>query len=91
MIAPPIGGTPFSRSPRVAVVGAGPGGLAAAMLLAAQGADVEVFERQEVVGGRTRRLEEGPYRFDCGPTFFMMPYVLEEIFAATGTSLANHV
>lgn len=50
MIAPPIGGTPFSRSPRVAVVGAGPGGLAAAMLLAAQGADVEVFERQEVVG-----------------------------------------
>ena len=93
MIATPFGGTlpVSSRSPRVAVVGAGPGGLAAAMLLASQGADVEVFERQEVVGGRTRRLEEGPYRFDCGPTFFMMPYVLEEIFAATGASLADHV
>ncbi len=73
------------------MVGAGPGGLATAMLLAAQGLDVEVFERQESVGGRTRRLEEGPYRFDCGPTFFMMPYVLEEIFAATGGRLRDHV
>ncbi|MHC4832910.1 MAG: phytoene desaturase family protein [Planctomycetota bacterium] len=79
------------RHPRVAVVGAGPGGLATAMLLAAKGVDVEIFERQEVVGGRTRRLEDGPYRFDCGPTFFMMPYVLEEIFAATGASLADRV
>jgi phytoene desaturase len=82
---------PRGRTPRIAIVGAGPGGLAAAMLLAAQGAAVEVFERQSRVGGRTRRLEEGPYRFDCGPTFFMMPYVLEEIFAATGARLADEV
>jgi len=82
---------PERSAPRVAVVGAGPGGLATAMLLAAQGVEVEVLERQSVVGGRTRRLEEGPYRFDCGPTFFMMPYVLEEIFAATGASLADSV
>jgi phytoene desaturase len=73
------------------VVGAGPGGLAAAMLLAAKGIHVEIFERQDVVGGRTRRLEDGPYGFDCGPTFFMMPYVLEEIFSATGASLADRV
>jgi phytoene desaturase len=89
MIAPPRPAA--ARSPRIAVVGAGPGGLAAAMLLAAQGAEVEVFERQARVGGRTRRLEEGPYAFDCGPTFFMMPYVLEEIFAATGARLADEV
>jgi phytoene desaturase len=80
------------RAPsRVAIVGAGPGGLAAAMLLAAQGVEVEVFEQHDRVGGRTRRLEEGPYRFDCGPTFFMMPYVLEEIFAATGARLCDEV
>ena len=44
--------------PSIAIVGAGPGGLAAAMLLAAQGARVTVFEKDSVVGGRTRTLEE---------------------------------
>ncbi|MFM7133125.1 MAG: phytoene desaturase family protein, partial [Planctomycetota bacterium] len=73
-----------SSRPRVAVVGAGPGGLSAAMLLAGAGLDVTVLESQPVVGGRTRRLTAGDYHFDCGPTFFMMPYVLEEIFGAVG-------
>ncbi|MFN9125387.1 MAG: FAD-dependent oxidoreductase, partial [bacterium] len=68
----------------VAVIGAGPGGLSVAMLLAGAGLDVTIFESQPVVGGRTRRLEAGPYAFDCGPTFFMMPYVLEEIFGSVG-------
>jgi phytoene desaturase len=61
------------------------------MLLAAAGLEVCVYERQPVVGGRTRQVEVGPYRFDCGPTFFMMPYVLEEIFAATGRRLCDFV
>jgi phytoene desaturase len=74
----------------VAVVGAGPGGLASAMLLAASGFRVTVYEAHGTVGGRTRRLEVGDYRFDCGPTFFMMPYVLEEIFAATGRKLSDY-
>ena len=42
--------------PRIAIVGAGPGGLASAMLLAAQGAQVTIFEKDKVVGGRTRTL-----------------------------------
>ncbi|MFO0963377.1 MAG: phytoene desaturase family protein [Phycisphaerales bacterium] len=79
-----------ARGRSVAVVGAGPGGLASAMLLASSGLSVTVYEAHSTVGGRTRRLEEGPYRFDCGPTFFMMPWVLEEIFAATGRRLADY-
>ena len=82
----PAGG----RTKSVAVVGAGPGGLASAMLLAASGFRVTVYEAHGTVGGRTRRLEVGDYRFDCGPTFFMMPYVLEEIFAATGRKLSDY-
>lgn len=82
------------RTPSVGVVGAGPGGLATAMLLAASGMQVTIYEAQPVVGGRTRRLEFGPedrrFAFDCGPTFFMMPYVLEEIFAATGRRLSDY-
>ena len=78
------------RTRSVAVIGAGPGGLTTAMLLAAAGFGVTVYEAHDVVGGRTRRIELGDYRFDCGPTFFMMPYVLEEIFAATGRRLSDY-
>ena len=78
----------------VAVVGAGPGGLASAMLLAAAGARVRVYESMSDVGGRTSRItldsDRGQFAFDRGPTFFLMPYVLEEIFAATGRTLTDY-
>jgi phytoene desaturase len=76
----------------VAVIGAGPGGLAAAMLLAARGAQVTLFERDGVVGGRTRTLvAPGGYRFDLGPTFFLYPRILSEIFAECGHDLETEV
>lgn len=78
----------------VGIVGAGPGGLAAAMLLAASGFRVTVYEAGPAVGGRTSRITlerpEGRFGFDRGPTFFLMPYVLEEIFAATGRRLTDY-
>lgn len=82
-------------SPSVAVVGAGPGGLASAMLLAASGCRVDVYEAEAHVGGRTMRLTDhapdgGAYHFDRGPTFFLMPFVLEEIFAACGRRLSDY-
>jgi len=84
-----------SNGQSVAIVGAGPGGLAAAVLLAASGAKVTVFESQDRVGGRTARItskgtDGGEYHFDTGPTFFMMPYVLEEVFAAAGRRLGDY-
>lgn len=78
-------------SPRVVVIGAGPGGLSAAMLLAARGFEVDVFERRPDVGGRTGRLDLGPYRFDLGSTMLMMPFVAEELFALSGTALTHEV
>ncbi len=85
------------RDQRVAVIGAGPGGLSAALLLAARGAEVHVFESAPAVGGRTSRITlpdprgRGEFAFDRGPTFFLMPYVLEEIFAAAGRRLTDEV
>ena len=76
---------------RVLIVGAGPGGLAAAMLLARAGLSVQVIERQPHVGGRTATLEGDGFRFDVGPTFFLYPRVLEEIFAAVGRNLHDEV
>lgn len=77
---------------RVIVVGAGPGGLAASLLLAASGLDVTVIERDRAVGGRTKTVTApGGYRFDIGPTFFLYPRVLAEIFEACGERLEDHV
>ncbi|MBI1190238.1 MAG: phytoene desaturase [Tepidisphaera sp.] len=75
----------------VAIIGAGPGGLAAAMLLAASGLKVRVYEAAPTIGGRTSRIRSGDFSFDRGPTFFMMPYVLEELFAACNRRLASEV
>jgi phytoene desaturase len=77
---------------RVAIIGAGPGGLASAMLLAASGARVTIFEKDDVVGGRTRSwtTPEG-YSFDLGPTFFLYPRVLKEIFHRCGSALEAEV
>jgi phytoene desaturase len=76
---------------KVVIVGAGPGGLAAAILLQQSGVDVTVVERREVVGGRTSTMEQNGFKFDTGPTFFLYPRVLREIFAAAGRDLDEEV
>jgi phytoene desaturase len=81
----------MSRQKGVVIIGAGPGGLAAAMLLARAGLRVTVLERQPRVGGRTTTLEANGFRFDIGPTFFLYPQVLEAIFEAVGRNLWQEV
>jgi phytoene desaturase len=81
----------MARSEEVVVVGAGPGGLAAALLLAGAGLSVRLLERGPRVGGRTSAIEAEGFRFDTGPTFFMYPRVLAEIYAAVGRDLRREV
>lgn len=76
---------------RVAVIGAGVGGLAAALRLAVLGHDVIVLEKLPSVGGKVRQLAAGPVLVDAGPTVFTMRWVFEQIFAEAGTTLAEHV
>lgn len=78
-------------SKRVVIIGAGPGGLAAAMLLARSGIEVTVLERSSTVGGRTSSIRGNGFCFDVGPTFFLYPRVLAEIFQAVGRDLRNEV
>jgi phytoene desaturase len=75
----------------IVVIGAGPGGLASALLLAGSGVRVTVVESRGHVGGRTSALEADGFRFDRGPTFFLYPRVLREIFAAVGRDLNTEV
>lgn len=71
----------------VVIVGAGPGGLAAAILLAKAGVRVTVLERLPHLGGRTSTFTEQGFHFDTGPTFFHYPQVLEKILRSVGYDL----
>lgn len=77
--------------PTITVIGAGPGGLASAMLLARMGARVRLLERLPRPGGRCSAIEQDGFRFDTGPTFFLYPRVLAEIFAQVGRNLWDEV
>ncbi|HEY0757730.1 MAG TPA: phytoene desaturase family protein [Acidisarcina sp.] len=80
------------KQPRsVVIIGAGPGGLAAAMLLAKSGVQVTIVEKQPSVGGRTSTLTQDGFKFDTGPTFFLYPRILREIFAASGRDFDSEV
>ena len=76
---------------RVAVIGAGIGGLTSAALLAARGADVTVLEKEDWVGGKARRVEVDGAPIDGGPTVFTYRTVFDEVFAACGARLDDHV
>ncbi|SEW11745.1 phytoene desaturase family protein [Natrinema salifodinae] len=65
----------------IAVIGSGIGGLSTACYLADAGADVHVIEKNEQVGGRASRLEKDGFRFDMGPSWYLMPDVFERFFA----------
>lgn len=74
---------------RVVVVGAGLGGLAAALHLAGAGRQVTVLERAAEPGGRAGRLALDGYEFDTGPTVLTMPELIAEALAAVGEDLSD--
>jgi phytoene desaturase len=76
---------------KVVIIGAGPGGLTAAMLLSSKGYDVEVFEKQDYLGGRNSSIELGDFTFDMGPTFLMMKDILEEMFELAGRNVYDYL
>jgi len=79
--------TVTGRTDSVVVVGAGLGGLSAALRLAGAGRQVTVLERSPVAGGRAGLLELDGYRFDTGPTVLTMPSLLDDAFACVDESL----
>ena len=73
-----------SDEPTATVVGGGFGGLSAAAYLAAAGADVTVLEQHDRVGGHAGVLEVDGFRFDTGPSWYLMPDVFERFFGHFG-------
>ena len=79
------------RRPRVAVVGSGFGGFAAAIRLQSAGAQVTVFEARDKPGGRAYVYEDKGHVFDAGPTVITAPQSLEELFTLSGRSMRDYV
>ncbi len=78
-------------SERVIIVGAGVGGLAAAIRLRAAGREVTVLERGARPGGKMREVNVGGLAFDAGPSVLTMPQVFDDLFAAAGEKRAEWV
>jgi 1-hydroxycarotenoid 3,4-desaturase len=76
---------------KVAIVGAGIGGLSAALLLANRGLDVVVIERAPSPGGKMREVTVGGTAIDAGPTVFTMRWVFEEMFDEVRASLDGEI
>ena len=70
----------------VVVIGGGFGGLSTACYLADAGADVTLLEKNGQLGGRASRLEADGFRFDMGPSWYLMPDVFERFFGHFGRS-----
>ncbi len=80
-----------SSEKKVIIVGAGPGGLSAALMLAHRGFQVTIVEKADRVGGRNAELKVGDYSFDTGPTFLHQKFTLDEIFAETGRKSEDYM
>ncbi|MDF2231525.1 phytoene desaturase family protein [Albimonas sp. CAU 1670] len=86
---PPPATQPDESAPRAVIVGAGFGGLAAAIRLAAKGYRVEVLDKLDAPGGRATSMEVDGHRFDLGPTIVTAPSLLHELWARAGAKFED--
>lgn len=80
----------LKNNKRVSVIGGGFAGLSAAAFLAGDGLDVDLYEKNEQVGGRARKFEAQGFTFDMGPSWYWMPDVFERFFAHFGRKVSDY-
>ena len=73
------------------VIGAGFGGIAAALRMRARGHKVTLIERLDAIGGRAQAFEQGGFRHDAGPTVITAPFLFDELFALFGEKRVDHL
>lgn len=77
------------RKSAVAVIGSGFAGMAASAILAKNGSDVTIFEKNATIGGRARTFESNGFTFDMGPSWYWMPDVYESFFNLFGKTTSD--
>jgi len=80
-----------SKKQKVIVIGAGLGGLSAAISLASEGFAVELLEKNDKVGGKLNTLSKDGFTFDLGPSILTMPHIFQALFKSAGKDMANYV
>lgn len=80
-----------SSKAKVIVIGAGLGGLSTAISLATLGYDVNVFEKNEKVGGKLNLMEIDGYSFDMGPSIFTLPHLFKRLWERAGKNMEDDV
>lgn len=76
--------------PRIAIIGAGLGGLSAAISLKSAGYIVEIFEKNERIGGKLNLLEKDGFSFDLGPSIFTLPQFFRDLFQRAGKNMDDY-
>ena len=76
---------------KVIIIGAGLGGLSAAISLRQAGYDVEIFEKNSQIGGKLNVLKDRGYTFDLGPSILTLPHIFERLFERSGKKMADYV
>ena len=79
------------KDKRVAVIGAGLGGLSAAISLAQEGYHVVVYEKNGKVGGKLNILQDQGYSFDLGPSILTLPHFFEPLFERSGHKMSDYL
>lgn len=82
---------PHSHEKKAVIIGAGLGGIAAALSLAREGFAVDVFEKNERIGGKLNIREVEGYSFDLGPSILIMPQVFRSLFEDAGKNMDDYV
>lgn len=78
------------QSRRIGVIGAGFSGLYAACVLAKEGHEVEVFEKNSMSGGRSQTFEAEGFLFDMGPSWYWMPDLIDDLFSHLGENREDY-
>jgi phytoene desaturase len=76
---------------KIVIIGSGFGGLSAAIRLANQGHEVEIYEKRDKLGGRAYQYELDGFKFDGGPTVITAPYMFDELFEGAGKKRADYM
>ncbi len=76
---------------RVIVIGAGLGGMSAAIMLAGNGFQVTILEKNAQVGGKLNQLQTKGFSFDLGPSIFTLPEIFRPIFEGGGKRLEDYI
>jgi diapolycopene oxygenase len=79
------------RKKRVVVIGAGLGGMSAAIMLASNGFQVTILEKNAQVGGKLNQLQSKGFSFDLGPSIFTLPEIFRPIFEGDGKRLEDYI